>query len=44
VEEVIVEIPFSRAVRTTNLKVTAGTVLFDEATKVIIVIIRYLDK
>lgn len=27
-------IPFSRSVRTTNLKVTTGTILFDEATKV----------
>jgi AP-3 complex subunit mu len=34
VEEVIVVIPFSRNVRTTNLKVSHGSVLFDEATKV----------
>lgn len=34
VEDVMIVIPFSRAVRTTNLKVTVGTVLFDEATKV----------
>jgi hypothetical protein len=27
-------IPFSRSVRTANFKVTTGTVLFDEATKV----------
>jgi hypothetical protein len=33
VEDVVVVIPFSRAVRTANLKVTTGTVLFDEATK-----------
>jgi AP-3 complex subunit mu len=34
VEDVVVVIPFSRSVRTTNLKVTVGTILFDEATKV----------
>jgi len=34
VEDVMVVIPFSRAVRTANLKVTTGSVLFDEATKV----------
>lgn len=34
VEDVIVEIPFTRAVRTANLRVTVGTVLFDESTKV----------
>lgn len=34
VEEVQIVIPFSRSVRTTNLKVTTGTILFDEATKV----------
>jgi len=35
VEEVEVVIPFSKAVRTANLTVTAGTCLFDEATKVV---------
>ncbi len=34
VENVIVEIPFSRTVRTTNLEVDSGTVLYDESTKV----------
>jgi len=34
VEDVVVVIPFSRTVRTANLTVTAGTVLFDESTKV----------
>ena len=34
VEDVVVVIPFSRSVRTANLTVTAGTVLFDESTKV----------
>lgn len=35
VEDVMIVIPFTRLVRTTNLRVTVGTVLFDEATKVI---------
>ena len=30
----MVEIPFSRTVRTTNLEVDTGTVLYDESTKV----------
>ena len=34
IEEVMVEIPFPRAVRTANLKVTQGKVLYDESTKV----------
>jgi AP-3 complex subunit mu len=34
VESVVVEIPFSRTVRTTNLEVDTGTVLYDEATKI----------
>jgi AP-3 complex subunit mu len=34
VEDVVVVIPFSRNVRTTNLKVSSGLVLFDEASKV----------
>jgi AP-3 complex subunit mu len=34
VEDVEIIIPFSRSVRTANFKVTTGTVLFDEATKV----------
>ena len=34
VEEVVVEIPFSRTVRTTNLEVDTGTVLYDESTKI----------
>lgn len=34
VEDVVIVIPFTRLVRTTNLKVTVGTLLFDEATKV----------
>lgn len=34
VENVVVEIPFSRTVRTTNLEVDTGTVLYDESTKV----------
>lgn len=34
VEDVVIVIPFTRLVRTTNLRVTVGTVLFDEATKV----------
>ncbi|KAJ1398956.1 clathrin assembly complex, medium subunit, partial [Ochromonadaceae sp. CCMP2298] len=34
VEDVEVLIPFSRSVRTANLKATTGTVLFDEASKV----------
>lgn len=34
VEEVVIVIPFSRLVRTANLKATVGTVLFDEASKV----------
>ena len=34
IEDVMLVIPFSRCVRTTNLTVSAGTVLFDEATKV----------
>lgn len=33
-EDVEIVIPFSRSVRTTNLKVTVGTILFDEASKV----------
>ena len=34
VEDVTLVIPFSRTVRTANLTVTAGSVLFDESTKV----------
>ena len=34
VENVIVTIPFTKSVRTANLKVTEGTILYDEATKV----------
>lgn len=34
VEDVVVLIPFSRGVRTANFSVTAGTVLFDESTKI----------
>eukprot|EP01033_Poteriospumella_lacustris_P007365 gene7365-5302_t len=34
VEDVMIVIPFTRLVRTTNLRVSVGTVLFDEATKV----------
>ena len=34
VEDVEIIIPFSRAVRTANFKVTVGSVLFDEASKV----------
>lgn len=34
VEDVEIIIPFSRSVRTANFKVTTGSVLFDEATKV----------
>lgn len=34
VEDVMLSIPFSRNVRTANLSVTIGTVLFDESTKV----------
>jgi len=34
VEEVSLIIPFSRNVRTTNLTVSAGTILYDEATKI----------
>jgi AP-3 complex subunit mu len=34
IEEVMLVIPFSKNVRTTNLSVSIGTVLFDEATKV----------
>lgn len=34
VEEVVVVIPFSKNVRTANLTVSSGSVLFDEATKV----------
>eukprot|EP01038_Epipyxis_sp_PR26KG_P007925 gene7925-10758_t len=34
VEEVIVIIPFAKNVRTTNLKVSTGSILYDEATKV----------
>jgi hypothetical protein len=30
----MIVIPFTRLVRTTNLRVSQGTVLFDEATKV----------
>ena len=41
VEEVLIVIPFSRTVRTANLKATVGTVLFDEATKVTPCILLY---
>lgn len=34
VEDVIVEIPFTKAVRTANLRATVGNVLFDESNKV----------
>eukprot|EP00595_Chromulina_sp_UTEXLB2642_P003032 CAMPEP_0196761946 /NCGR_PEP_ID=MMETSP1095-20130614/1267_1 /TAXON_ID=96789 ORGANISM="Chromulina nebulosa, Strain UTEXLB2642" /NCGR_SAMPLE_ID=MMETSP1095 /ASSEMBLY_ACC=CAM_ASM_000446 /LENGTH=388 /DNA_ID=CAMNT_0042112081 /DNA_START=164 /DNA_END=1330 /DNA_ORIENTATION=- len=34
VEDVLVVIPFSRNIRTANFTVTAGTILFDEATKI----------
>jgi AP-3 complex subunit mu len=34
IEDVVVTIPFMRNVRTANLSVTSGTVLYDEATKV----------
>lgn len=34
VEDVVLTIPFSRNVRTTNLTVSAGTILYDEATKI----------
>ena len=34
IEEVVVEIPFPRAVRTANLSVTQGKVLYDESTKI----------
>ena len=34
IEEVSISIPFSRSVRTANLTVTAGSVLFDESSKV----------
>jgi AP-3 complex subunit mu len=34
IEDVVLTVPFPRAVRTANLSVTVGTVLFDEATKV----------
>lgn len=34
VEDVVLVIPFSRSVRTTNLTVSTGTILFDEATKI----------
>lgn len=34
VEDVIVEIPFNKAVRTATLKATTGNILFDESTKV----------
>ena len=34
-EDVALSIPFSRSVRTANVTATAGTVLFDEATKVL---------
>jgi AP-3 complex subunit mu len=34
IEDVVLTVPFPRAVRTANLTVTAGTVLFDEASKV----------
>lgn len=33
-EDVVVLIPFSKSVRTTNLKATVGTVLYDEVTRV----------
>lgn len=33
-EDVVVTIPFPKAVRTANLSVTAGSCLYDEATKV----------
>ncbi|CAN0007194.1 unnamed protein product [Ectocarpus fasciculatus] len=34
VEDVVVHIPFSKSVRTVNLVATAGTVLYDEVTKI----------
>jgi hypothetical protein len=34
IEDVMLVIPFSRNVRTANLNVTVGSILFDEATKV----------
>jgi Adaptor complexes medium subunit family len=34
IEDVVLTVPFPRAVRTANLSVTVGTVLFDEASKV----------
>ena len=34
IEEVMLVIPFSRNVRTANLTVTVGTILFDESSKV----------
>lgn len=34
IEDVVILIPFTKLVRTTDLKVTVGTVMFDEATKV----------
>jgi tRNA(Leu) C34 or U34 (ribose-2'-O)-methylase TrmL len=34
VEDVVLVIPFSRSVRTTNLRVSVGSILYDEASKV----------
>ena len=34
IEDVVVTVPFPRAVRTANLTAATGSVLFDEATKV----------
>ena len=34
IEDVVVTVPFPRAVRTANLTTSTGSVLFDEATKV----------
>jgi AP-3 complex subunit mu len=42
VEDVSLSIPFSKNVRTANLNVSVGTVLFDEATKVRVVFSRTL--
>lgn len=38
----MVVIPFSRNIRTANLTVTVGTILFDEATKVSLICSDYL--
>ena len=44
IEDVVVTIPFPSVVRTANLTVTAGTCLYDEATKVALWTIPKMDK